>query len=89
VTVTVTRPAVAPNNTLAQLKFGAAQNATIEIGGQVRPNGSFTESFAPGTQQATFIVRRQTPGQPTTVPFTVVDDCGAWQTFVGGGPSAF
>jgi hypothetical protein len=89
VTVSVTRPAAAPNNTLAQLQFGPAQNATIEVDGQVRPSTGFTVSFASGTQQATFTVRRQTPGQTTTVPLTVVDDCGAWQTFVGGGPSAF
>jgi hypothetical protein len=89
VTVSVTRPAAAPSNALVQLQFGATQNAAVEIGGQVWPNGSFAESFAPGTQQATFTVRRRVPGQPATVPLTVVDACGSWQTFVGGGPSAF
>jgi alpha-tubulin suppressor-like RCC1 family protein len=37
----------------------------------------------------TFYVRRVTVGQATTVAFTVVDNCGAWPTLVGGGPSAF
>ncbi len=37
----------------------------------------------------TFYVRRATGGQATTVAFTVVDNCGAWPTLVGGGPSAF
>lgn len=37
----------------------------------------------------TFHVRRDTPGQATTVAFTVVDNCGAWPTLVGGGPNAF
>ncbi|MFN0074391.1 MAG: hypothetical protein ACKVVP_23160 [Chloroflexota bacterium] len=30
---------------------------------------------------------RPTPGVATTVPLTVQDDCGDWQTFVGAGPS--
>jgi hypothetical protein len=34
-------------------------------------------------------VTRVAPGQATTIPLTVVDECGAWPTFVGGGPSAF
>ncbi|MCC6177405.1 MAG: right-handed parallel beta-helix repeat-containing protein [Chloroflexi bacterium] len=89
VTVTVTRPAAAPNNTVQQLQFGPAQNATIEIGGQQHPGGNFSVPIPPGVQQATFTVRRQTAGQAATAPFAVVDDCGAWQTFVGGGPGAF
>jgi hypothetical protein len=40
-------------------------------------------------KSATFVVRRVTAGQPTTVSFTVTDICGPWQTFVGGGPDAF
>jgi hypothetical protein len=51
--------------------------------------GNFTVTFPPGTQQATFYVLRQTAGQATTVPLTVIDGCGAWPTFVGGGPTAF
>ena len=35
-----------------------------------------------------FFVRRAGPGA-TTLPFTVTDACGAWPTFVGGGPGAF
>lgn len=37
----------------------------------------------------TFHVLRTTPGQATTLVFTVVDACGEWPTFVGGGPAAF
>jgi hypothetical protein len=37
---------------------------------------------------ADFTVERVTPGQPTTVPLTVVDGCGEWKTFVGGGSGA-
>jgi len=33
----------------------------------------------------TFSVQQITPGQPTMAPFTVVDHCGSWPGFVGGG----
>lgn len=93
VTVAVTRSPAAPNNTIRQLVFGPAANAIVEIGGQSRPGGSFAAPIPAGTQQVTFVVRRpsvNTSPQPgTTAPFTVVDDCGEWRSFVGGGPSAF
>ena len=34
-------------------------------------------------------VHRVTPGQAATVELAVIDGCGSWPTFVGGGPSAF
>jgi hypothetical protein len=34
-------------------------------------------------------LHRATSGQAATVELTVTDGCGAWPTFVGGGPSAF
>jgi hypothetical protein len=46
-------------------------------------------SLPPGTTSYTFFVRHATPGQGTTVSFTVRDSCGAWPTFVGGSASAF
>jgi hypothetical protein len=89
VTVVASRTSAAPNNTLSQIQFKPAQNASVEIGGQAHPGGNFVQPIAPGTLQATFTVRRLTAGQASTVPFWVIDDCGAWQTFVGGGPAAF
>jgi hypothetical protein len=89
VTVSVTRSAAAPGNTLRQLRFLTIRNASVEIGNQVTSAGGFAVPTAAGTQQATFVVRRQAAGQSVTVPFSVVDDCGAWETFVGGGPAAF
>jgi hypothetical protein len=41
----------------------------------------------PATVQLT--VHRLTVGQAATVELTVNDGCGAWPTFVGGGPTAF
>ena len=90
VIVTVTRSAAAPNNTIREIRFGAAQNGTIEINGQTRPGGSFTATIPPGRQTQTFIVRRSPSGAAsTTAPFTVVDDCDDWNSFVGGGATAF
>lgn len=90
VTITVTRSAAAPNNTIREIRFGAAENATIEIDGQSRPGGSFTATIPAGRQTQTFVVRRTPPGAAsTTVPFVVVDDCDGWSSFVGGGAAAF
>jgi hypothetical protein len=74
---------------LAMLRFGTprpAQNAIVEVDG--RPVAGDVPLPA-GATQASFVVRRATPGQATTVPFTVVDAHGPWETFVGGGPNAF
>jgi hypothetical protein len=65
-------------------------NATVFAAGSVVPlaNGA---TLAPpaGTTAIVLRVRRLTPGQAVIVPLVVTDDCGAWPTFVGGGPSAF
>jgi hypothetical protein len=37
----------------------------------------------------TFFVNRGPANQATTVHLTITDGCGAWPTFVGGGPDAF
>lgn len=67
-----------------------AQNASIEISGQALPGGNVNQAFPVDvTLQATFTVRRLTAWQPTTAPFAVINDCGAWQTSVGGGSTAF
>ena len=90
VTVTVTRSPAAPNNTIREIQFGAAQNATIEINGLTRPGGSFTATIPAGRQTQTFVVRRSPPNaSSTTAPFTVIDDCDGWRSFVGGGATAF
>jgi hypothetical protein len=41
----------------------------------------------PKVTRLTFTVRKTTGGGGT-VPFTVIDDCGPWQTFVGAGSTA-
>lgn len=75
------------SNTLKAISWNGLVNTTIE-GAENATQGSQT-SFPFNTQTTTFFVNRQTPGQSTTVSFAVVDDCGEWKTFVGGGPNAF
>jgi hypothetical protein len=74
-------------NELSELQFGTFQNAKVTHNAQPIAGGQ-TVSLPPNTSVVTFTVERMTPGQPTTVPFTVVDRCGPWRTFVGGGTGA-
>jgi hypothetical protein len=90
VTITAQPVTCAPTNQLRSLQFGATTNGLVDIpGGQTGATGNFTITPPPGTQQLTFFVRQQAPGGYTTVPLVIVDNCGAWSTFVGGGPAAF
>ena len=74
-------------NPLLQLKFGTFQNATVTVNGQAISSGQ-PLILPADTSLVTLVVRRTTTGQPTTVPFAIVDGCGEWQTFVGGGTDA-
>jgi hypothetical protein len=76
-----------PNNRLRSIQMVSTNNALVDIGGQTGRQGNFSVQMVGGTQQTTFTVRRATPGAGMHVPINVVDDCGAWSTFVGAGPS--
>src|SRR5262249_9353309 len=84
VTVTAVTSAQCPPNPLQRIVFGTLSNARIEVGGQpIDPSQPLV--LAPGTTATTFTVVRIANGQAATAPFTVVDTCGSWRTFVGGG----
>jgi len=74
-------------NPLKELRFGTLQNARVSLNGQTVSSGQ-TVTVPAGATGVDFTVERIKPGEATTVPFTVVDNCGEWQTFVGGGTSA-
>ena len=74
-------------NPLSELRFGAFQNAKVTLDGQPIASGQ-TFTVPTRTNRVSFTVERVNPGQATTVPFTVVDGCGEWPTFVGGGTAA-
>jgi hypothetical protein len=89
VTVSATTNAGTPSNALQRLDFTAATNAHFDIGVEVDKAPPFYDVLPSGTQQTTLYVRRLTAGQAATLSLTVTDGCGAWPTFVGGGPGAF
>jgi VCBS repeat-containing protein len=69
---------------LSSLRFGTFRNARVSLNGQPIASGQAV-ALSPNTTRVTFSVTRATPGQATTVPLVVVDGCGEWPTFVGGG----
>jgi hypothetical protein len=78
-----------PTNSLRELRFGVDTNAGIDVPGVGTVGQGSVVPLAPGTAETTFFVRRQVPNAATTVSLVVVDACGEWPTFVGGGPTAF
>jgi hypothetical protein len=90
VMVTAATTASTPTNDLVRLDFGAATNARIDVtGGPQNLAGGFGFAVSANQSGASFTVRRVTTGQAAHVELTVTDSCGAWPTFVGGGPGAF
>jgi hypothetical protein len=91
VSVTVGRPAGAASNIVRRVQVSPLQNAQVTILGQTF--GDAGGSVVPTTPSpaVTFVVARQPASAQVavTVPFVVTDDCGSWNTFVGGGPTAF
>lgn len=76
-------------NQIQELRFLANRsNAVVTVNGTtIAPSGVVSVPVNAGS--VTFEVSRATAGVATTVPFVVVDACGEWPSFVGGGPSAF
>ncbi|MFN8633042.1 MAG: choice-of-anchor Q domain-containing protein [Chloroflexota bacterium] len=89
VTITSTTSPSLQTNALKSLTFTRLDNAVVEVGSQ-QVSAPGNVSLAGSPQSTTIVVRRPTPGQPTTVQLQVVDGCSTpWPTFVGGGPAAF
>jgi hypothetical protein len=80
-------PGTQEPNPLQQIQFGELQNARVTLNGQpVEKNRSY--DAPPNATAVDLTVERIEAGRPTTVPLTVVDGCGDWKTFVGGGSAA-
>lgn len=92
-TIQVGRPAGATGNIVRKIRVGNIRNAEVEILGQTFNAQNDGASLVPTTasQTVTITVTRQASraGQAVTVPLTITDDCGEWQTFVGGGANSF
>jgi hypothetical protein len=77
------------NNPLSTLRFTGMANAEVDVAGQTGRSGVFAVDLPAGTTRTDVLVRRLVAGQAATVQLVIVDRCGEWPTFVGGGPSAF
>jgi hypothetical protein len=80
-------------NFLQEIRAGtdrqAPINALIDLpDGRTGLTGSVVATLAPIAPSYTFYVRRIAQSRPTMVPLVILDGCGAWETFVGGGTRA-
>jgi hypothetical protein len=92
-TVRVGRPAGASGNIVREVKFGNINNAIVEMLGQTFDEQDDGASVVPtsASQSVTLTVARDTTRvrQSVMVPLVIIDDCGEWQTFIGGGAATF
>jgi len=86
-TVRAQSSSAVPGNVLERIVFSAVQNGSISLGGA--PIAVGVPVSLNGAASATFVLTRQQAGQASLASFTVVDRCGDWKSFVGGGPDAF
>jgi hypothetical protein len=85
-TITSTVSAAVPVNRLNSIRFLSTTNAVVDVAGRTNASGAFSVALTNRPQTMSFTIRRVAPGA-MTVPLIVVDDCGEWRTFVGGGAS--
>jgi hypothetical protein len=89
VTVTATTNPTVTTNVIQSLVIGPPSGGLIDIpGGVTGATGTVTVTVQPPSSTFIFFIRQQGSGA-ATVPFTVNDTCGAWQTFAGAGPAGF
>jgi len=79
---------------LTQLTIASAgqplNNATMDVvGGPTGLTSGASLTLPGGTSTVQLRINRVNPSQSVLVPLSVVDGCGSWSTFVGGGPGAF
>jgi hypothetical protein len=92
--VTLSVGAPETGNRLTGLQFGGDSrtpnpNALIDLPGIGDGRTATMSAALPGNPATyTFYVRREKPSVPLTLPITVTDYCGSWQTVVGGGTAA-
>ena len=84
----VTLTASGTSNILWRVEADTRSNVVIDTIGTGRPDRPVSIPVAQEATRVTFYIRRVAAG-PVTVQLRVIDDCGQWQTFVGGGAGAF
>jgi sugar lactone lactonase YvrE len=87
--ITVRTSALGGGRLQVSVRAGGTPNAIRAVRLGTFPGSAELESQPSiSGPDATFVLRRTGPGA-VTLPFTVVDACGEWQTFVGAGPNGF
>ncbi len=89
VTITPRDAACSPNNQINAIRFATLNNVSVDTGNLALQRSPFTQTYPPGTTQASFSVIRQAEGQAATLHVIVTDGCGEWPSFVGGAGQAF
>jgi hypothetical protein len=84
----VTISASGANNWLTALRFTQTTGVLVDLPGQSGQSGSFSVGLPSGQTSTQFWLRRTSTGV-ATAQLIVVDRCGDWRTFVGGGSGAF
>ena len=75
------------SNAVQRVTFTRLDNAKVTLNGQPMTQGQ-THTAPAGGVFVDFTVQRRNLGQTTTVQYTLVDSCGEWRSFVGGGTGA-
>ena len=85
VTVETTNSAGVPDNMIHSMQVVALTNASVEIADAVIRTPGTRVLIDEGVEEIHFYVQRTTAGQPLFAGFTVVDECGSWQSLAGAG----
>jgi hypothetical protein len=84
----VTIVATGAGNVIREVHVGEARNATIDVGGLAGP-ADFSVTLSGTSASVVTVITRARAGETVHVPLVILDLCGDWRTFVGGGPTSF
>jgi thermitase len=74
---------------IREIDFRSLRNAAVTIDSQSGVTSPFVYRPTSYSRQVPFTVTQQSGSQATTVSLAILDDCGTWTTFVGGGTNGF
>jgi hypothetical protein len=86
VTIETTSTPGVPDNSLHGIRLVTLTNASVEILGETHRSAGPTVEIGEGSEELHFYVQRVQGNQAFAATIAIIDDCGEWQTFVGGGP---
>jgi hypothetical protein len=74
---------------IREIDFRSMPNAAVTVGNQSNKTEPFVYGPPSNSSSVPFTVTQQSGSQAATVNLAILDDCGGWTTFVGGGPNVF